>query len=320
MSRITNKYLLNLVSRSFALSIPLIDKNKRVLVKIQYLLARILDTIEDSKLAKEDKSSLIDSFIHILMTEETDKLDKFKSVLIENIIEPHDIILIENIETPIKKFFSFDKKIQTISVSCLKEMGYGMMYYQDTEVKTFHDLNDYCYYVAGTIGIYLTDIVNTLDNLELNKDNALSFSRFLQKVNIIKDAKKDLYEGRFFWPKELFNNDYKVYFEDAEYKKEATYILNQMVLDALMEFQNTINYIISIDKKAQGYKNFALLISLMAFETLNLMKDNYCVFEDSDIKIPRKNTLALFAKIKSGFYTDAKLKELQSKNLPPDTV
>ena len=314
MPQITNKYLLNLVSRSFALSIPLIDKNKKSLVEIQYLLARILDTIEDSKLAKEDKSSLMDSFINILMTEETEKLDKFKSVLIENIIEPHDIILIENIETPIKKFFSFDKKIQAISVSCLKEMGYGMIYYQDSEVKTFADLDDYCYYVAGTIGLYLTDIVNTLDNLELNKDHALSFSRFLQKVNIIKDAKKDLYEGRFFWPKELFNNEYKVYFEDVQYKKEATYILNKMVLDALGELPNTIEYIMSIDKKAQGYRNFSLLISIMALDTLNLMKDNYGVFEDSNIKISRKNTLALFAKIKSGYYTDAKLTELLSKN------
>jgi len=314
MPKITNKYLLDLVSRSFALSIPLIDKNKRVFVEIQYLLARILDTIEDSKLTKEDKSSLIDGFINILMTEEKEKLDKFKSVLIENIVEPNDIILIENINMPIEKFFSFDKKIKTISISCLKEMGYGMMYYQDTEVKTFNDLDDYCYYVAGTIGIYLTDIVNTLDGLKLNKDNALSFSRFLQKVNIIKDAKKDLQEGRFFWPKKLFKNDFHVYFENIEYKKEATEILNQMVLNALGEFQKTVDYIISIEKQAQGYRKFASLISIMALDTLNLMKDNYSIFEDSNIKITRKQTLTLFTKIKSGYYTDSKLIELLSKN------
>lgn len=314
MPKITNKYLLDLVSRSFALSIPLIDKNKRVFIQIQYLLARILDTIEDSKLTKEDKSTLMNAFVNILMTEEKEKLAKFKSVLIENTIEPHDIILIKNLDIPIQKFFSFDQKIKNISINCLKEMSYGMIYYQDHEVETFSDLDDYCYYVAGTIGIYLTEIVNTLDNLELNKDNALAFSRFLQKVNIIKDVKKDLYEGRFFWPKSIFNENYKTYFEDGEHEKEAINILDQMVLNALSELQNTIYYITSIDKKALGYKNFTLLISMMALDTLNLMKGNYDIFNSSDIKIPRKQTLTIFSRIKSRYYTDSKLLDLLSKN------
>ena len=46
-NKITTKYLLDLVSRSFALAIPLLDKNKKIKVEVQYLLARIIDTIED---------------------------------------------------------------------------------------------------------------------------------------------------------------------------------------------------------------------------------------------------------------------------------
>ena len=45
--KITTKYLLDLVSRSFALAIPLLDKNKKIKVEVQYLLARIIDTIEE---------------------------------------------------------------------------------------------------------------------------------------------------------------------------------------------------------------------------------------------------------------------------------
>ena len=44
-NKITTKYLLDLVSRSFALAIPLLDKNKKIKVEVQYLLARIIDTI-----------------------------------------------------------------------------------------------------------------------------------------------------------------------------------------------------------------------------------------------------------------------------------
>ena len=32
-------------------------------------------------------------------------------------------------------------------------MGYGMVYYQDHTISTFEDLDDYCYYVAGTVGL-----------------------------------------------------------------------------------------------------------------------------------------------------------------------
>ena len=45
--KITTKYLLDLVSRSFTLTIPLLDKNKKIKVEVQYLLARIIDTIEE---------------------------------------------------------------------------------------------------------------------------------------------------------------------------------------------------------------------------------------------------------------------------------
>ena len=68
-TKINTKYLLDLVSRSFALTIPLLDKNKKNKVEIQYLLARIIDTIEDSTHSAEDKETLITGFINILKTE-----------------------------------------------------------------------------------------------------------------------------------------------------------------------------------------------------------------------------------------------------------
>ena len=163
--KITTKYLLDLVSRSFALAIPLLDKNKKIKVEVQYLLARIIDTIEDSMHEVKDKETLITGFINILKTGDTKNLENFKKVVISKTINENDKILIENIDIVLKSFFNFPIEIKNMSISYLKEMGYGMIYYQDHSISNFDDLTDYCYYVAGTVGIYLTELTRLSDGL-----------------------------------------------------------------------------------------------------------------------------------------------------------
>ena len=45
-----SKELLNTVSRSFALCIPMLEENKMKETENMYLLSRVVDTIEDSSL------------------------------------------------------------------------------------------------------------------------------------------------------------------------------------------------------------------------------------------------------------------------------
>ena len=313
-TKINTKYLLDLVSRSFALTIPLLDKNKKNKVEVQYLLARIIDTIEDSTHTAEDKETLITAFINILKTENIDNLENFKNVVISHSVNENDKVLIENIDIVLKSFFTFKQEIKNISISYLREMGYGMVYYQDHTISTFEDLDDYCYYVAGTVGLYLTELAKILDNLELDKEKAKSLGRFLQKVNIIKDAKIDYKEKRVFWPISLFDNENPApYFEDGAYMDKAMEILLKMIESAMDEFKNSIEYIMSIDKKASGYRHFCLVAVLMGYETIKLMKNNYNIFMGEPIKIPRKNTLEIVTKAKADFYTNKKLEDLLEK-------
>ncbi|MEI0747037.1 squalene/phytoene synthase family protein [Brachyspira pulli] len=313
-TKINTKYLLDLVSRSFALTIPLLDKNKKSKVEVQYLLARIIDTIEDSNHTKEDKETLITGFINILKTENTENLENFKKIVIENTINENDKVLIENINVVLKSFYTFKQEIKNISISYLREMGYGMIYYQDHPITTFEDLDDYCYYVAGTVGVYLTELAKMLDNLELDKEKAKSLGRFLQKVNIIKDAKIDYKEKRFFWPVTLFDNENPApYFEDGAYMDKAMEVLSQMIESAMNEFRNSIEYIMTIEKKSIGYRHFCLVATLMGYENLKLMKNNYNIFMGETVKIPRKNTLEIVTKVKADFYTNKKLEDLLEK-------
>ena len=320
-TKINTKYLLDLVSRSFALTIPLLDKNKKSKVEVQYLLARVIDTIEDSSHTHQDKETLITGFINILKTENTNNLENFKKVVIEHTINENDKTLIENVDVVLKAFFAFAQDVKNMSISYLREMGYGMIYYQDHTITTFEDLDDYCYYVAGTVGVYLTELTKMLDNLDLDKEKAKSLGRFLQKVNIIKDAKLDYKEKRVFWPLSLFDNENPApYFEDGAYMDSSMEILKKMIESVMNEFRDSIEYIMGIEKKAVGYRHFCLVATLMGYETVKLMKNNYNIFMGSTVKVPRKNVLELVAKVKADFYTNKKLEDLLEKAFAEDTA
>ena len=208
-----------------------------------------------------------------------------------------------------------------MSISYLREMGYGMVYYQDHVISTFEDLDDYCYYVAGTVGLYLTELAKILDNFELDREKAKSLGRFLQKVNIIKDAKLDYEEKRVFWPLSLFENENPApYFEDGAYMDKSMEILSKMIDSAMSEFRNSIEYIMDIDKKCAGYRHFCLVAVLMGYETIKLMKNNYNIFMGETVKIPRKNTLEIVTKVKADFYTNKKLEDLLEKAFTNDSA
>lgn len=310
-NKITTKYLLDLVSRSFALAIPLLDKNKKIKVEVQYLLARIIDTIEDSMHEVKDKETLITGFINILKTANTENLENFKKVAISKTVNENDKILIENLDIVLKAFFNFPIEIKNMSISYLKEMGYGMIYYQDHIITSFDDLNDYCYYVAGTVGLYLTELTRLSDGLNLDKEKAKKLGIFLQKINIIKDAKMDYNEKRVFWPSSLFDNENPApYFEDIAYMDKSLEVLNKMIENATNEFKSSIEYIMSIEKKAQGYRRFCLVSVLMGYETLKLIKNNYDLFTGKTLKISKKTTVEIVSKVKSDFYTNKKLEDI----------
>ncbi len=301
----TSRDLLKLVSRSFALCIPLLDDNKKDKVENQYLLARFLDTIEDSNNTLENKITLSESFINILQTEDLSGLENLKKSIINHSVAEHDKTLIENSRLVFETFFSFEPEIKTMSIQYLKEMGDGMMKYQTAKVETFEMLDDYCYYVASTVGLYLTNLVALVDNVKLDKDDAISFGRFLQKINILKDSRGDLAEGRFFIPLSIFeNNNPTPYYDDEAYKQKSLDTLKDIVKDIKKEIEPTFRYIKSIGKISKGYRVFTLISSIMACETLKLMENNYDIFVGLPVKIKKSKLFLIIFKAKIGYYTN----------------
>jgi farnesyl-diphosphate farnesyltransferase len=300
----TSNEILQTVSRSFALSIPMLDGNKMLEVENTYLLSRVVDTIEDSSLTVEKKTLLMDAFFKTL---KGDGIGAFLQDLLGGIIDDHDKILTveDNYRMILDTFNSLDEDARNIALEILREMSGGMVKYLSKEIRTFADLDEYCYFVAGTVGLYLNGLVRIRDKVHLSEEKAISLGRYLQKVNIIKNFRKDIEEGRNFWPSSLKGMD------DMER-------LAAMIKSAKDESRNTFEYVASIPYELIGYRRFVLLSSLMAAENLRLMENNGDVFTSvAGVKIPRARMPAIFAMVEEAAHSNDALwrykKELEGR-------
>ncbi len=292
----TSSEILQTVSRSFALCIPFLEKNKITEVENMYLLSRVADTIEDSSLSIERKKSLMAEFFNTLRDDR--RIPDFVSGLREGIIDGHDKVLCveENYRLILDVFRSIDEPVRDISLKMLAKMSFGMVKYLDNDIRTFEDLDEYCYYVAGVVGLYLNTIVEMKDNVQLDKEKAISVGRYLQKVNIIKNFHKDQHEGRNFWPAKLFGDLDRKDICREEHRKEAMLILEKMTGNAMAEAEAAVDYAASIPHQLSGYRKFVILPVLMATENLRLIKNNPEIFTDPNgVKIQRDSMPGLLA-------------------------
>jgi farnesyl-diphosphate farnesyltransferase len=279
--------ILKKVSRSFALTIPMLDEEIKDEVLLAYLQDRILDNFEDEIYPPDLKlqQELMNRVSRIFSTEDYDRSSDFaiikeKSSLIEkNSLQE----LTKNIDLIYKSYQSFEPKIQEISHKWLEEMNLGMQKYLAKEVKTFAELDEYCYYVAGTVGGFLTEtIIYKFEIEDQNKnillDNFNQAGLFLQKLNLIRDIREDLESrDKHFWPlKELGISEAEL--ADPEYEKQALTALEQMLNDLKSHIPALKKYYQALPDELKGYKNFFAVNNALGLATMEKLKNNPDVF------------------------------------------
>ena len=138
------------------------------------------------------------------------------------------------------------------------EMAEGMCIFLNRVINTQDDLNEYCYYVAGTVGLFLTNILKlkgsniTPEKFSRLKGNAVNFGLFLQKLNIIRDYMEDNdSKKRSFWPQKYF-----------ETEKDRIDILNLMCNETFKnDVPSAVDYSCNIP---QGNDSFDYFIRFIA--------------------------------------------------------
>jgi farnesyl-diphosphate farnesyltransferase len=281
------KDILSRVSRSFALTIPMLDEEIKNEVLLAYLQDRILDNFEDEihppdlELQKE----MMDKVSRIFSTEEYDRSSDFRVIKDKSeLIESESLQkLTKNIDLIYQCYQDFDLDIQKISHKWLQEMNQGMQKYLTKEVQTFADLDEYCYYVAGTVGGFLTETIIYKFDINQKKqqillDNFNQAGLFLQKVNLIRDIREDLASrDKHFWPlKEL--NISEVELSNSRNEEKALEALSKMLSDLKSHIPALKKYYQALPKELKGYKKFFAVNNALGLATIDKLENNADVF------------------------------------------
>jgi farnesyl-diphosphate farnesyltransferase len=212
--------------------------------------------------------------------------------------------LVYNLPRIMSVYNSFSPVFQKHIGLWVVEMSNGMHKYVQATVRkkfsflgTMKELDEYMYYVAGTVGYLLTELFSFYSNKitpAINKKLSMlaeSFGKGLQLVNIIRDMTTDLKRGQSYIPEELLEK-YKLDRQSIFEKKnshKAQQLFNELILKAVRHLDHAIDYILLIPKDEKGIRLFCMLPVFWAIRTLQKIQENTLALLDNDrIKVPRK--------------------------------
>mmetsp|Transcript_1825 Transcript_1825/g.3172 ORF Transcript_1825/g.3172 Transcript_1825/m.3172 type:complete len:482 (-) Transcript_1825:243-1688(-) len=285
------------VSRSFALVIMELDDELRDPVCIFYLVLRGLDTVEDDTSVDAQKRIELCTSFHTYLTQRGYKTDEYGHGYSKELLEQFDIV--------IDCFLSLKPAYQEVIADITARMGAGMAeHIHDKECITIKEYDQYCFYVAGLVGLGLSSMFVAsgredkffIDNERLS----VSMGLFLQKTNIIRDYLEDIHDARTFWPKEIWSkfapHGSLADFKDEANRFQAVECLNAMVSDAMRHVPDCIEYMSHI--RNQHVFNFVAIPQVMAIGTLSECFNNPRVFEGV-VKLRRGLTAKMILKTKT---------------------
>ncbi len=266
---------LNKVSRSFATVIRQLPDELRDPVCIFYLVLRGLDSIEDdAAFPHQEKIPLLKNFYAKNLESDWN---------LKGVGDSEDYrALLANYGKVARAFQFLDRKYQSVITDVCRKMGAGMAEFSERSIKTVEDYDLYCHYVAGLVGIGLSELfaVSEIENPALCRQPELSnaMGLFLQKTNIVRDYHEDLIAGRIFWPEEVWKK-YAGSFDDFQHVPGSLYslaCLNHLVGDALQHVPDCLNYIRQL--RHPDVFRFCAIPQVMAIATLAKVYNNPNVF------------------------------------------
>ena len=169
---------LNNVSRSFSFVIKELPAEIKDCIAIFYLILRALDTIEDDmEISIDYKIESLKNFASHLKT---------KTVVL-NYGKGFENKLMLEFDNVRDAFNKLPDAHRNIILEITKNMGDGMIKYMNKHIESINEYNDYCFYVAGLVGIGLSKlfVASKLENPELISGDSpiqiVSMGIFLQK-------------------------------------------------------------------------------------------------------------------------------------------
>jgi farnesyl-diphosphate farnesyltransferase len=280
------------VSRTFALTIRMLQDPLRTYASAAYLLCRVIDTIEDCEtLSTETKCHYLREFCGRVAG--SGEPGQAESVFAEPVTWEERLTLHESEILDLIRSFPAD--IQDIIFRYVVEMTEGMVMFleQQNELGILHiqsheQLDQYCYYVAGTVGLMMNDMFAAISGTDKSADTgaAVELGLGLQLTNIVKDIQKDRLRNIYYCPPG--ENPYWPGPASTPAGDDPNWEIFSLASAAISHLTGGLAYILGLESGLKQYKLFCVTNYLMAWKTLEAcLKDPLRTASSDGTKISR---------------------------------
>jgi len=247
---------------------------------------------------------MLDEYANILVRRNPMReLDSFMKKIRSLPQEGPEYELVHNLPLILDVYDKFSRRVRSGISIWVVEMTSGMRRYVQSKnvssqnfLDTLKELDDYIYYVAGTVGNLLTTLFsNYSHSITRNITNKLnkyseSFGKGLQMVNIIRDMPYDWKCNRSYIPNELlkkYDLTRQSIFDIQSFQRSKK-MVDELLHISLSYLDAALNYILTIPKTEIRIRWACLLPLFWALQTLLAIKrDIHIFFEKEKIKISR---------------------------------
>jgi len=316
------------VSRTFALTIAELEEPMASDICVGYLLCRIADTIEDAgHIPPAEQRALLDLYNRVLDPEDPADVEEFREAVEEWIPEEPDADWEVVAEAPrvYATFRSLDESSRRAIRPPVRELVDGMSMFVERysehgglRLQSFEELEEYCWYAAGTVGTLVTGLVSrTVDDSvrETLQNNARSFAMLLQLVNVSKDVATDYQEeNNVYVPQELLEEQELDTTDIADEDNSEEFVpVIRRVVDRAEGYVDGAQQWLEAMPEIRGNTLSAWAIPfLLAVGTIRELEEHpEDVIEEGNVKVSRSEVHALFS-LFSG-EEDPSVAELRSK-------
>ena len=321
------------VSRTFALNIPVLPPPLDLVVTVAYLLCRIADTLEDEARGRvSERAELFHSLGRLVRLEPgwEERSAEFAQRSVEALrpsAPSAEVQLVQGTPIVLEAMRELPEWTHRHIAACVHEMTDGMarmmIALEGGAPQGLPDLRDtlqYCYYVAGTVGVMLTGLfVDGYDSVRPRKTDlaprAPAFGRALQLTNILKDVREDLDRG-FCWLPRTSMERHGIAPGTLllpENRGAAVAMLDDLVAVARHECDVAFEYSLLLPATEPGLRLFCLWPLLFALRTLALLAHNPAVFETAPVKIDRGTVMRIMVLTRESITDDHALESLYAE-------
>jgi len=298
--------ILKRVLRTFALTIPSLPAGLRVPVTDAYLLCRIADSIEDDPgLDAAGKREFGDRFVEVVRGR--GDAEGFARALAPQ-LHPDTLAderrLVESTAKVVGVTHRFDSPERNALERCAALMSAGMGQFQRRAglrgLRNMHELEEYCFYVAGVVGQMLTELFCAYaPEIRSQRERLLrlapSFGQGLQMTNILKDLWADRARGICWLPREYFgkHTEGESDLVDVLAPGQLAEGIRRLVVVAHGHLRNALDYTLTLPRRERGIRRFCLWAMGMAVPTLDNIYHRSGVRSASEVKISRRKVRSI---------------------------